>query len=369
MQKNNHHSVIIVGAGLSGLYAAWRLKQQKHDVILLEARNRTGGRILSPPLNDNADSRIDMGPAWIWPEFQPRLQQLLTKLEIKLFKQNTDGDILYEQDAKSIERYNDQSSHDQSYRIIGGANKLINTLQTDLAESSVHLNTQVISIEQSSLNIRAIHKEEQCIYSADRIILALPPRITQQSITFNPPLPDDIMQLWQNTPTWMAAHCKIVFIYDKPFWREQGLSGEVFSRHGPLSEIYDGSPANETGFALTSFVGLNAHQRKQIKPEQLTTMCMAQLQRLFGDESKNIKDIKIKDWALTDYTATETDLNNIRHHPQYPINLPRHFWDEQIILAGTEVAREHGGYLEGALESADEALSILFKHLPGCKSE
>ncbi len=34
-------------------------------------------------------------------------------------------------------------------------------------------------------------------------------------------------------------------------------------------------------------------------------------------------------------------------------------WDEQIILAGSEVAREHGGYIEGALESAEEAIQIL----------
>ena len=42
---SEHHSVIIIGAGLSGLYTAWRLQQKKQDVVLLEARERTGGRI------------------------------------------------------------------------------------------------------------------------------------------------------------------------------------------------------------------------------------------------------------------------------------------------------------------------------------
>ncbi|HHJ35081.1 MAG TPA: FAD-binding protein, partial [Gammaproteobacteria bacterium] len=139
-----HHSIIIIGAGLSGLYAAWKIQQQQQDVIILEARERTGGRILSPYLNGHTGSCVDMGPAWVWPEFQPRLQRLLTRLGLQLFKQNTDGDMLYELDAKSIERYSDQSSHDMSYRIAGGATALIDTLKSDLPDTTIHLYTQVI---------------------------------------------------------------------------------------------------------------------------------------------------------------------------------------------------------------------------------
>ena len=60
-----HHSIIIVGAGLSGLYLALRLQQDNHDVVVVESRNRTGGRILSVEYNDIC--RFDMGPAWVWP--------------------------------------------------------------------------------------------------------------------------------------------------------------------------------------------------------------------------------------------------------------------------------------------------------------
>jgi len=365
MPATEHHSIIIIGAGLSGLFTAWKLQHKKCDAIVLEARDRTGGRILSPQINGNEDGCIDMGPAWVWPEFQPRLQGLLSNLNVEVFKQNTSGDMLYELDVNTVERYNDQSSHEMSYRIVGGANKVIKALQTELSDNSIHLNTMVSSIEKndsnadSRLHIHAVKDEETIIYSTDKIVLALPPRLTRSSINFRPTLAKEVIQLWENTPTWMAGHCKIIFIYDKPFWREQKLSGEVFSRHGPLTEIYDGSPENESIFALTSFVGLNAHQRKQVDTEQLIEMCMAQLLRLFGEGSQTVKDIQIKDWSLEQHTTTEIDLSTTPHHPQYPVDMPRTLWNNQIILAGTEVAREHGGYIEGALESAEEAITLL----------
>jgi len=357
--KTEHHSVIIIGAGLSGLYAAWRLHQQQQDVLLLEARGRIGGRILSVNSGDKPGSAIDMGPAWLWPQLQPKLNDLLQELDLPLFRQFTAGDMLFESATSKIERYTGQSSHSESYRLVGGNQQLIKAIQSKLPETMTHLNTQVTSIQQNPLSIQAIRDGKPQSYTADHIVLALPPRIALQSIDFNPVLPEDILDVWKNIPTWMAVQSKIVFTYDRPFWRDQNLSGEVFSQIGPLSEIYDGSPADETFYALTSFVGLNAHQRKLIKSEQLIEMSLTQLQRLFGDESKNVQDIQIKDWSLDQFTASEMDLQTAVSHPQYPHNLPRSLWENKLILAGTEVARENGGYIEGALESSDEAVKLL----------
>ncbi len=353
-----HHSVIVIGAGLSGLYAAWRLYQKGVDVRVLEARDRVGGRILSLS-PDQHDSAVDLGPAWLWPAFQPRLQGLVSELSVPLFKQYVEGDLLYEQDAQNVQRHAGPSSHTQSFRITGGSEALIAALKAQLPEDAIQLQTQVSAISQDSMSIETMHAGESKSYTADHLILALPLRLLSETIRFSPEPEASVISAWKSTPTWMAGHSKMVFIYDQPFWREQGLSGEVFSRHGPLSEIYDGSPEDESFYALTSFVGVSALQRQKIPPEQLIQACIAQLERLFGEQAKALKQLMFSDWSTEPCTTTDLDLQGIAHHPQYPATLPRGLWDGKVLLAGTETAREHGGYLEGAIESADEALSML----------
>ncbi|HYX26956.1 MAG TPA: FAD-dependent oxidoreductase, partial [Pyrinomonadaceae bacterium] len=44
-RKGDSKRVIVIGAGLAGLSAAYELTQQGHDVIILEARTRPGGRV------------------------------------------------------------------------------------------------------------------------------------------------------------------------------------------------------------------------------------------------------------------------------------------------------------------------------------
>ena len=356
---SEHHSIIIIGAGLSGLYTAWKLQKQNHDVIVIEARERSGGRILSLGLNNDTVNGADLGPAWIWPQFQPRLAKLLNDLNIKSFKQYTQGDILYEADIKAAERYSDQSAHSESYRISGGAKRLIESLQSELSKNSLHLNTQAHTLNQNPLSIETLRNGKPYLYTANKIVLALPPRITLQTINFKPALTSKVSQYWETIPTWMAGHCKIIFIYDQPFWRNQKLSGEVFSRQGPLTEIYDGTPEDENFYALTAFVGLNAQQRAQLSSEQLIAQCMIQLRRLFGEDAIKVKEVKVKDWSEERYTTTDLDLKTQARHPEYADDLARTLWDGNIILAGTEVAREHGGYLEGALVSADEVVMKL----------
>ena len=61
-QENQKYVVIIVGAGAAGIGAAVRLKKENVPVIVLEARNRLGGRLVCKKIDDVS---IDLGGCWI----------------------------------------------------------------------------------------------------------------------------------------------------------------------------------------------------------------------------------------------------------------------------------------------------------------
>src|SRR3979409_70943 len=57
--------VCVVGAGFAGLAAAYRLEQAGADVVVLEARNRVGGRSFTVKTEDGA--WVDFGAQWVGP--------------------------------------------------------------------------------------------------------------------------------------------------------------------------------------------------------------------------------------------------------------------------------------------------------------
>ncbi len=78
--------VIIVGGGLSGLYAARLLEKAGINYLLLEGRERMGGRILQANTVE-----ADLGATWFWPTIQPALKQLFRELNIESFSHQERG--------------------------------------------------------------------------------------------------------------------------------------------------------------------------------------------------------------------------------------------------------------------------------------
>lgn len=94
-----HARIIIIGAGLSGLYAAHLLERLGvANVVVLEARDFIGGRIAGMQAAGGSD-RFDLGPAWFWPEQQCALHQLVDGLGLQRFAQYDQGDMLYQRAA------------------------------------------------------------------------------------------------------------------------------------------------------------------------------------------------------------------------------------------------------------------------------
>ena len=209
-------SVVIVGGGLSGLSAAYQLN--KHDIpfLLLEARDRLGGRILSAPTG-----ALDLGPSWFWPG-QRQIASLIDELDLKnsVYPQASEGLSVMEYGDGSLQKSLGGASMAGSNRLDGGMKRLIDTLANGLSTDCLQTESLVQHISQTSDGVVAstLQAGVEHYMQARHCILALPPRVVSQSINFEPGLPSKDRQLLSQIPTWMACQAKLVAEYTEPFW-------------------------------------------------------------------------------------------------------------------------------------------------------
>jgi monoamine oxidase len=346
---------LIIGGGLSGLALAESLETQGHDYLLVDARSRFGGRIQTRYQNGGY---FDLGPAWFWPG-QPRIAALIARLNLRKFDQFSDGALIYEDENGQIQRGQGISSMEGSWRLEGGMGALIDALADRLPAHRKQLDSAVKQLKMTENDCIAALSNGQLL-SADQVVIALPPRVAAQ-INFAPALPSKALQAMQGIPTWMAGQAKTVAVYDTPFWRNEGLSGDAMSRRGPMVEIHDASPANGGPYALFGFIGIPADGRAD--EQNLRQHLLTQLLRLFGSQAADPIQLYVKDWAFDPYTATEVDKAPLYAHPSYGLpDAMANLWNGKLHFSGTEVAPAFGGYIEGALEAAENVLDTLNFH-------
>jgi monoamine oxidase len=344
--------VLIVGGGLAGLALAETLHRDGHSFVLLEARSRLGGRIKTAQ-QDGAS--FDMGPAWFWPG-QPRMEAMVRRFGLRQFDQFSAGDLMFEDERGQVQRGRGYASLQGSFRLDGGLGALIDVLTGVLPAEALRLEHEVQTLRHEGGQVIAEIASGGAI-AANQVVLAVPPRIAA-GFAFAPTLPITAGEAMTKVPTWMAGQAKAVAVYETPFWRDEGLSGDAMSRFGPMVEIHDASPSDTSLGALFGFIGVPPTAR--FDERALRRHILAQLERLFGALAATPKELFVKDWAFDPFTATAEDLSPMRVHPAYgmPSALDE-LWQGRLIFGGTEVAREFGGYLEGALEAAELAFQAL----------
>lgn len=363
MTDSSQETILIIGGGLAGLTAAYRLHQAGLPFHLLEARERLGGRIFSAGEDGaSSDDGFDLGPSWFWPDMHPDVARLAHDLGLSFFPQYSNGAMVFQRSADAgPEHYNTFQQEPPSMRLAGGSSAIVSALASGLPQDRIHLGKMVTRIEWAETNLR-VHvsaaRNSNETTEAAHVILALPPRLLAETVEFDPPCGASSLKLWRDTPTWMAPHAKFFALYERPFWRAKGLSGAAQSMVGPLVEIHDATTASGKA-AIFGFVGVPAQSRARLADEVIIKASVAQLGQLFGPEALKPTATLYKDWASDPLTATVLDQAASGHPMGGRRMWEDHDWQGRITLAGSETAARDPGYLAGAVEAGERAARSL----------
>lgn len=365
----SHLPIVIVGGGISGLAAAWQLQTAGLKVVLLEARKRVGGRILTldKQAGGGLGAQCDMGPSWFW-QGQPLIAGLLEKFEISHYEQFSDGQVLFQSPDGAVKQLNERSPMTGALRISGGIGRLADAIASKLVPGTIQFQHTARAIRFSNSSNRAadgtieVHCDTQegtVVISADQVVLAMPPRLTAK-LKISPELPSTTQQQLERTPTWMAGHAKFFAVYQTPFWRDARLCGTAISHRGPLTEIHDASPDSGNCYSLFGFAGLAPEARAKLGPEKFIEVAKRQLVELFGDQAATPESAYYQDWSQEDFTASLTDRAEQTRHPQYGLTLNAGAqWQGKLHFISSEMSYNNGGLIEGALEAARELVQRL----------
>jgi monoamine oxidase len=443
--------VIVVGAGLSGLTAARQIAFKGKSVIVLEARNRVGGRMLNHDIGgghvtelgaqfvgptqdhiigladqlkvdrfDTYDTGLNVyytngsrqtfsdtlptgaAPAQVAPEAALAVAQLdqmstqvpvdapwessnavdwdsqtlYTWLKNNTFSQQFMGvaeaatqaifgaepreiSLLYtlfyiaasgnESNPGTFERNFNTRGGGQAQRFVGGS-QLVPLKMAQALGRRVRLNSPVRRIVQTRTGVRV--DTDKLSYSGKQVIVAVPPPIAGR-IIYEPGLSALRDQLTQRMP--MGSLMKAEAVYDKPFWRDQGYTGQAISDVGPIKATFDNSPPDGSVGVLMGFIGgTEARQLTQKSPADQQAAALQSFANYFGDQAKSPKDYVQFNWTTERWNrgcpvsvlapGTLLDFGEAIRRPE-----------GRIHWAGTETATYWNGYMDGAVRAGERA--------------
>lgn len=331
MGSDSHERVLILGGGLTGLVLARRLADQGKDYLVIEARDRFGGRVLS---QDVGLARVEMGAVWFLPKYK-NLFRLLRDLKVELCEQYEVGKIVTEGEVKVED--------EDKFRIRGGTQEIIEQLVNCLHPERLLLDHQVVEIRLEGRMVEVVTSDDKVILGTT-VVSTLPPCLLS-GLAFRPPLPRDVLGVAKRTPTYQGNVVRVVITYQVPFWRMSRLSGRLISSRGPIGELSDQTGEDGVGAALVGVL-LEREDKEGDRMERV----LEQLVRLFGKQAEEYLEYKELDWGSEVYT-THVDVGQgkeFRGHSLYQAPL----WGGRLLLGGSETSPVLGGQMEGAVSSA-----------------
>lgn len=346
--KEHFSKYIIVGAGLSGLTSAYQLKKTgETDFVILESRERIGGRILT-------NEGVDLGATWFQTHHQNVLR-LLDELQVEKFHQYSKGRSVLVYSTMAPEHYFESDPNTPSaYRISGSSSAMIHTLAESVKDNTL-LETTVSKI--SEIGNRLVVETNNGVFSAEKVIVTIPPKIVTR-IEFKPELSEVVTRAMDSTHTWMSNAMKVGMTFKTPFWRDMNLSGTVIGQVGAVTELYDHGNAEDNSYALMGFLneGLRDYSSQERKKRILEY-----LTKYLGEEIGNYLTYEEKDWSQ-DMNTSSDSIKSVYMSPSYgnPI-FAKTYMNDRLIFSGAETSPIHGGYMDGAIYRGIEVVDVLLK--------
>ena len=246
----------------------------------------------------------------------------------------------------------------QQDRIVGGSALVSQRLADGL---DVRLDSPVVSIRQDDTGVQVTTRSGD-VYSARRVIVAIPPALVAR-LQYDPILPGWRDQLSQKLPAGSVA--KNFAAYPTPFWREQGLNGQVVSDEGPVKVTFDVSPpGGEIGVLMGFVEGSDARRWQRLPASDRRREVLDCFVRYFGPQAAEPVDFIEKDWMAEEFTrgcygahfapGVWTSYGDVLREP-----VGRIHW------AGAEYAVEWNGYMEGAVRSGRATADEVLRELAG----
>ncbi len=157
----------------------------------------------------------------------------------------------------------------QEQRVVGGTQLIADRMADELGDA-VYLSTPVRQVSQrvdDPVIVVVTGAGENPSISARRVVLAIPPVLAGR-IDFEPAMPPWRDQLTQRMP--MGSVIKCMAVYDEPFWRSDGLTGQMTDVTGPAELTFDNSPPSGRPGILLAFVE-GSHARRALSPNRRRT--------------------------------------------------------------------------------------------------
>ncbi len=449
------YDVIVIGAGYAGLTATRDLLKTGKNVLLIEARDRVGGRVWTQRFDDG--SYVDLGGAWVGPT-QDRIYALAREFGVETFKTYEEGKstqffrgkvkrytglipplpigallsldaaikkfnkvaktinlsepwttpnarhfdsmtlaswmngqmrfdvaqqffrvaaeaiwatdpaeismlhaLFYAKSGRDLDTLMNIKNGAQEERFVGGAQTTADRMAATFSDRIV-FNTPVTAISQDSSQVSIVTKHAN--YTARRVIVTIPPTL-QSRIDFQPLLPAQRAQLIQRMP--MGSVWKCYAIYEKPFWREQGLNGIAATPDGYVTVTFDNSPRvgsdkdRSQGVLMGFVLGNQAKEFSGFPEKQRRDTTLNAFATFFGEQA--LAPVRYLDhsfmneeWSRGCYAGVMgpgvwTTLGHVLREP-----VGRIHW------AGTETSDVWNGYIDGAVRSGERVAKEIMMH-------